>query len=247
MPSSSDSPMLAAPLPPALNAIPPLKGVALPTDEGEASSAETTPSTERISEGLRKLALRIQGKFINESGKSIDYALLEASSEFHQLQQLAAVLNEDPQVVPVDETARKAFFINLYNVLMIHGVIAQKFTSKHPIQAAKARGEKVSFFGDTAYLVSGLRLSLDDIEHGILRGNAARAGELPFPSEEDPRRKWTLALDARIHFALVCGAKGCPAIQVYKGTNLERGLNAAAGTFLEGETEVGRERFWQNL
>jgi hypothetical protein len=42
--------------------------------------------------------------------------------------------------------------------------------------------------------------------------------------DEDPRLKFIVPLDPRIHFALVCGAKSCPAIRVYKVTNLERGL-----------------------
>lgn len=40
-------------------------------------------------------------------------------------------------------------------------------------------------------------------------------------------------MDPRIHFALVCGAKSCPPIKLYSGSNLEEGLNLAAEGFLE--------------
>ena len=48
--------------------------------------------------------------------------------------------------------------------------------------------------------------------------------------ESDPRVKFVVPLDCRIHFALVCGAKSCPAIRVYKVTNLERGLQVRVRT-----------------
>ncbi|CAD7955495.1 unnamed protein product [Amoebophrya sp. A25] len=137
-------------------------------------------------------------------------------------------------VMPFDENERKAFLINLYNVLMMHGLIHHGLVEKkHPIQAAQAAGKKVTFFDDIAYEIDGQRLSLDDIEHGLLRGNAKKRFETA-----DPRFWWVLPLDPRIHFALVCGAKGCPAIQVYSAANLERGLESAARTFLRGETQM---------
>lgn len=40
-------------------------------------------------------------------------------------------------------------------------------------------------------------------------------------------------VDPRIHFALVCGAKGCPPIKVYSAANLQNELTFAARSFLE--------------
>jgi hypothetical protein len=45
-------------------------------------------------------------------------------------------------------------------------------------------------------------------------------------------------LDARIHFALVCGAKSCPPIKLYSADTLEEGLAAAAETFCASDVEV---------
>jgi len=42
-------------------------------------------------------------------------------------------------------------------------------------------------------------------------------------------------VDPRIHFALVCGAKSCPAINVFTAENLDRGLQAAAESFCSQE------------
>merc|ERR1719369_773180 len=91
------------------------------------------------------------------------------------------------------------------------------------------------------YWINGMRFTLDDIEHGILRGNSRASsqvfGSSYFP-KSDPRLKLSLPKDPRIHFALNCGARSCPAIRVYDGANLERGLNGAAKSFCESEVRV---------
>lgn len=103
-------------------------------------------------------------------------------------------------------------------------------------------------------------LSLDDIEHGILRCNAVQPYAL-FPrfTSEDPRRYLSLKkMDARIHFALNCGAKSCPPVRIYtlslltfpfpsyflfhhfakKKENLENGLQKAAVLFIKENCKV---------
>jgi hypothetical protein len=45
-------------------------------------------------------------------------------------------------------------------------------------------------------------------------------------------------VDARIHFALVCGAKSCPPIKLYSAANLDEGLGAAAEAFCAGDVQV---------
>ena len=45
-------------------------------------------------------------------------------------------------------------------------------------------------------------------------------------------------VDARIHFALVCGAKSCPPIKLYTPDTLEEGLAAAGEVFCASEVQV---------
>jgi hypothetical protein len=45
-------------------------------------------------------------------------------------------------------------------------------------------------------------------------------------------------VDARIHFALVCGAKSCPPIKLYAADTLDEGLDAAAEAFCASEVDV---------
>ena len=62
----------------------------------------------------------------------------------------------------------------------------------------------------------GATQSLDDIEHGLIRGS-------------DRYR------DPRIHFAANCASIGCPALraEAYNGVNLDRQLNEATTHFLQ--------------
>ena len=61
----------------------------------------------------------------------------------------------------------------------------------------------------------------------------------PF-DESDPRLEFSIEgpVDPRIHFAINCGARSCPAIQVYGEKNLEAALDGAASTFLQENVEI---------
>jgi hypothetical protein len=123
---------------------------------------------------------------------------------------------------------RLAFWINLYNALIIDAVIS--FGVQGSVQ--RARG----FFWRAAYNIGGRRYAAHDIEHGILRANA------PHPAipgahlaKRDPRRQHSLAeLDPRIHFALVCGARSCPPISVCDAGHIDAQLDQATRSFMNG-------------
>ena len=83
----------------------------------------------------------------------------------------------------------KAFYLNAYNILVIKGII-NNFPTKGPMEIN-------GFFDKKTYLINGTTLTLNNIENDIIRKKNN---------------------DARIHFALVCGAKSCPPIQSYAFT-----------------------------
>ncbi|CAF1113618.1 unnamed protein product [Brachionus calyciflorus] len=91
-----------------------------------------------------------------------------------------------------------------------------------------------------AYQIGPYKFSLDDIEHGILRSNRLHPTKnIQFFAPNDPRLKFKVKnFDPRIHFALNCGAKGCPPISFYTIENVERGLQAASINFCTNETEI---------
>jgi hypothetical protein len=121
---------------------------------------------------------------------------------------------------------RMAFWVNLYNVIVIHGVIA--------LGVKDSVKEVWNFFRRVYYQVDNYFFTPDDIEHGILRGNRRPPYSLfrPFRGG-DPRLDFIVEpLDPRIHFTLVCGSASCPFIDVYTPEHLEEELTMAAQTFV---------------
>ena len=140
-------------------------------------------------------------------------------------------LNEDNLITYLDtDTKKVAFWLNIYNGF------TQLILSKDPEQY-QTRG---AFFSSNQINIAGDVMSLDFIEHGILRRSkvkwaAGYIGKL-FPSklEKDLRVD---KLDNRIHFALNCGAKSCPPIAFYDPEQLDSQLDIAVKTYLKGECE----------
>jgi hypothetical protein len=123
------------------------------------------------------------------------------------------------------EAERIAFWVNVYNALIVHAVIA--------FGAQRTITEIPRVFDRAAYVIGGLRYSANDIEHGILRANAGHPlswrGQF---RRGDPRLAFALdTIDPRIHFALVCAAKSCPPIRFYAADRLDAQLDVAARHF----------------
>ncbi len=133
----------------------------------------------------------------------------------------------DPGILKTWEE-KTAFWINLYNVIVIHGVI--ELDIKDSVKEVR------SFFRRISYDIGGLRYTPDDMEHGLLRANRRPPGSLfRVLGPHDPKRQYSLnKLDPRIHFALVCASSSCPPIDIYTSQNLDEELNQAGRSFLGG-------------
>jgi hypothetical protein len=160
--------------------------------------------------------------------------LLLAAKTKEPTDSLAAILKNIPEAelekqISTDDQ-KKAFWINIYNAY------TQIILSKNPDKYKK----RSSFFGDKQIAISSRKLSLDDIEHGILRHSKVKwsLGHLNklFPSSFEKANR-VEKVDYRIHFALNCGAKSCPPIAFYKPEQLEKQLDVATQVYLKGESE----------
>ncbi|MCR9099576.1 MAG: DUF547 domain-containing protein [bacterium] len=130
------------------------------------------------------------------------------------------------QHLPTDN-ARKAFWINIYNAYFL--LLRQQGWQRPDI------------FGEPLVPVAGKRFSLDEIEHGILRRCRSKWALGYLPSPFFRRSVYRLMLqrpDYRIHFALNCGARGCPPIGFYREDQIQQQLDTATHGFLEQETVV---------
>lgn len=204
------------------------------TDSSNGASIECELTVE-----LRVRLQEILGMAYYEGDASVDYAALRASAAYADYRKCAAQLNGfNPASLSRNE--RIAFWINLYNALVLDAVIALRVQNSVTEQWAGFK-----FFRQAAYMVDGKRVSCDDIEHGILRGNRGHPflpGAQFRHAPRDPRRAWMIEPpDPRIHFALNCASRSCPPIRVYSAERLEMQLELAANHFIAAETRISPE------
>ncbi|MFP4071521.1 MAG: glycoside hydrolase family 15 protein [Desulfovibrionales bacterium] len=141
-------------------------------------------------------------------------------------------LSVDLQLFDLDRLRSReektAFWINMYNVIVIHGVVE--------LGIRDSVKEVRKFFSRVCYEIGRLEFTPEDIEHGILRANRKPPHALSRVFHgNDPRLRHSLErVDPRIHFALVCASSSCPPIGVYTEEGLDRELDVAARTFVNG-------------
>jgi len=144
---------------------------------------------------------------------------------FH-CQEVAELQTVDVSGLPREESL--AFFINMFNVLMIHGHVA---LGVHIGELG--RNQRRAFFTGTSYQFGPFQLSLDDIEHGILRGNRQRPWSLKRQfAKSDPRCSLTIQdFDPRVVFTLSYLTVSSPPLTIYNPQTLESQLASAATLF----------------
>jgi hypothetical protein len=141
------------------------------------------------------------------------------------LTELATLEPEQLAASLTDDAARIATWLNLYNAA------AQRLVEAKP----EAFARRVRFFRQPAIVVAGRTLSLDAIEHGLLRRSRWKAGlgwlGNPLPGRFE-RRFRVDVVDPRVHFALNCAAASCPPIAVYDPDRLDAQLDLATRSYL---------------
>jgi hypothetical protein len=157
------------------------------------------------------------------------YAEIARSPEFAAYRSLTRALRDFEPATLEGRRARTAFWINVYNALVIDAVIS--FGIGDSIR------EALGFFRRAAYQIGPYRFCLDDIEHGLLRRNRPQFPRLPPPFPEgDPRiALGPEVLDPRVHFALNCGTRSCPPVSFYEPEQIDQQLDAAAFSFINAE------------
>lgn len=141
------------------------------------------------------------------------------------MDKLAAVSVEELSSELDTDEAKKAFWINVYNGYVQH------ILTKQP-ELFEDRG---AFFKKEQIRVAGELLSLDKIEHGIIRGSKIKwlLGLVSDPFVDKYERSFrTDKADGRIHFALNCGAKSCPYIAIYDAPYMNEQLDEIAHQYL---------------
>jgi hypothetical protein len=206
-------------------------GRVLLNDPAHLGAVEAGPAAERLQAAM----LAALGAHTDAGGR-VDYARLEASAEFAAATEAARALGGARLDALTGRRDRLAFWLNVYNALVLHGIV------RLGVRTSVLR--VWNFFGRVSYRVGGLAFSLDDIEHGLLRGNRRRALPplRPFGSR-DPRLALAVTPpDPRYHCAVTCGAASCPPVGVYRADAVDAQLDLAARNFVNQEVALAGRR-----
>ncbi|MEM9046452.1 MAG: DUF547 domain-containing protein [Pseudomonadota bacterium] len=152
------------------------------------------------------------GRYVTKDGVGINrisYARVSSADRAALEGYLSDLRSVDPSQLDRDE--QLAFWINLYNAQTVALILAN-----YPV--GSIRDISTGLFGlgpwdNPAVSILGQPLSLNDIEHGVIR---------------------PVYQDARIHYALNCAAVSCPnlAAKAYQGATLEQDLARAEHDYI---------------
>lgn len=145
---------------------------------------------------------------------TVSYAALKADPAplAAYLDQLAGVSRSDFDVWA--EPQRLAFLINLYNATTLKLIV-----DHYPVKSIRSIGwVPGSAWKQDTVRAFGRTFPLDELEHGIIRQEYH---------------------DARVHFALVCAARGCPPLraEAFVGSRLDEQLTEQGRAFFRQTTK----------
>lgn len=161
-------------------------------------------------------------RYVDGQGK-VDYHAwqTEAVPPLKAWLQQAAALHLTPPQTALERDQQLAFWLNLYNALVIEQII-----DRYPITSIRPTWLGIPnwiaflrFFQRKIYRLHDQSYSLNEIEHGVIR---------------------TQFRDPRIHFAVVCAANGCPLLRnaAYQPERVQSQLEADAQRFINNPEKV---------
>ncbi len=159
---------------------------------------------------------RLLKKYVNAQGL-VNYKGFKADEK--DFNQYLALLSKNPPAADWSKADQMAYWINAYNAYTIRLIL-----DHYPVQSIKDIGSKIKIpfvttpWAAKFFSIGGQQMSLDNIEHGILR------------------KKYG---DPRIHFALVCASISCPRLrnEAYTGSQLDRQLEDQGHDFLNNASK----------
>lgn len=200
------------------------RDVPVPHDQSFSAQWDTRELSE-----THALWTAVLAEHVDEAGL-VDYAAIGPDQRYREY--LFRLAHTDPGGLP-DDAHKLAFWINAYNALAIQGVLETlpadgKKWSSYSVLAVKLEGK--GFFDGLRFQVGGRRYALDEIEKAVLLRYASAVGDradhygLVGPRIPDPR----------VHFALVCCAKGCPPLRraAYLGQSIDAELGQVTRRFV---------------
>jgi len=163
----------------------------------------------------------------NNVGK-IDYYAARKNAEFKNFEEAVCQL-QLMKLDSMDEEAKKSFFINVYNLIIMHALVR--------LQQNKVSSSALSNF---SYNIGGVVFSLDDIYHGILRSNSKHPKtNTKMFRKNDPRAAFSLRKkDPRVHFALDQMLENHTSPFLYHKETIEEELCVTAKVYCESNERI---------
>ena len=160
------------------------------------------------------------GRWVRSGG--VDYDAVVAESE--GLRRFIATLQSTgPETTPeyfATEPERLAYYLNAYNALVLFAVVENwPIDSVHDVHGWLDPRAGFGFFYGLQLPLDGEATNLYDLENEVIRG----------------------FVDARIHAAINCASKSCPALQPYafEPSRLDSQLDAVTVDFCSSASHVG--------
>jgi hypothetical protein len=155
---------------------------------------------------------RILGRYVSASPDGINrFAYGRVSGADRAALTAYLAMLQDAEASALGEGEQRAYWINFYNALTIDVVL-----DHYPVKTIRDIGGGLFVTGPwkkALVAVEGRKLSLDNIEHDILR------------------KKWP---DPRVHYAVNCASISCPNLmaEAFTGSKLERMLAQGARDYV---------------
>ena len=186
-------------------------------DLREVFSKHSAGSTAVVDHSVWDALLKVHVRVGKDGLNRVDYAGFKRDGRAQlqsYLKRLQAV-----DLAALDRPEQMAYWINLYNALTIEVVL-----DPYPVDSIRDIDISPGLFsngpwGKKLVTVKGVSLSLDDIEHEILR------------------KVWR---DARIHYGVNCASIGCPNLSTdaFTGAAIDAQLTAAAKAYVNNPRGV---------
>ena len=172
-------------------------------------------------EGEKQLAEMldaVRAAHVDDHGACNFDAMLTSREHGRLAATLGALADFDPRRLRIP--AQHAFWLNLHNACVLRDareLDVEGFTARSRVR------------------VAGNPWSLDDIAHGLLRGNMKRT---------DPRLAYMpVTYDERIHFGTYTARRSSPPLRVFRQEALENQLEEATAHYLRTTVETRDEQF----
>jgi len=152
-------------------------------------------------------------------------------------------------VTSLDTNDKIAFFLNIYQVAFTHKFIKEKLTKTSPSSGRRKLfsnllnviqlGEKNE---DFFYNIGGLKFTIEDLKHGILRGNK-KDPDAWFPtfSDKDPRNQITQISDQRILLTFKNDKEWPKKLEPYTAEDLDEKLDKMCKDFLSANVVFNQQ------